>query len=60
MKNAFHEGVEDVYKQEYEAEFLEESAGVFRGIRKCVQGELEGPREDVVYLIGYAPAWHGD
>jgi hypothetical protein len=30
----------DVFGQEYEATFLESSAGVFRGVRACVDGEL--------------------
>jgi hypothetical protein len=36
---------EDVFRQEYEAQFLEDSAGVFRGVENClIMGEVH--RED--------------
>ncbi|WP_169725485.1 terminase large subunit domain-containing protein [Alicyclobacillus contaminans] len=50
----------DVYRQEYEAEFLEDSAGVFRGIRDCVSGVLEGPQEGRRYVAGWDIAKHQD
>jgi phage FluMu gp28-like protein len=50
----------DVVRQEFDAEFLEESAGVFRGIRHCVEGELEAPREHGEYVIGFDVAKHVD
>lgn len=51
---------EDVFRQEYEAAFLEESAGVFRGIRKCIQGELEESRPGHRYVIGWDVAKRQD
>jgi len=42
----------DVFQQEFEACFLEESAGVFRGIDKCIKGEIEYPSPDGNYVIG--------
>lgn len=44
---------EDVFRQEYLAEFLKESAGVFRNILSCVEGELEEPRPDGRYVAGW-------
>lgn len=44
---------EDVYRQEYEAEFLDESAGVFRNIRGCMTGNwLEAPEPGHQYVMG--------
>lgn len=43
---------EAVFQQEYEAEFLDESAGVFRNISACIQGELEPPKPGKVYVLG--------
>ena len=53
---------EDVFRQEYMAEFLEDSAGVFRGIDGCLIAEtgdskLETPRQVV---IGCDVAKHTD
>jgi hypothetical protein len=43
----------DVFQQEYEAEFLDESAGVFRGIQACVKGTIEpSPISGHYYVIG--------
>lgn len=50
----------DLFRQEYEAEFLEDGSGVFRGIHDCVQGELEEPREDGEYVIGLDLARYQD
>lgn len=50
----------DVFRQEYEAQFLEDSAGVFRGIRACEQGELAGPEPGHSYVLGWDPARHQD
>jgi phage FluMu gp28-like protein len=42
-----------VFQQEYEAEFLDESAGVFRGIQACVKGTIEpSPISGHYYVIG--------
>ena len=50
----------DVFRQEYEAEFLEDSAGVFRGIKHCIKGELEPPHGKGWYVLGWDPAKHQD
>lgn len=42
----------DVFQQEYEAEFLEDSAGVFRNIKSCIKGILEKPDKDKTYYAG--------
>ena len=43
---------DNVYRQEILAEFLEELGGVFRGIRECVAGDLEEPRDGETYVVG--------
>ena len=53
---------EDVFRQEYQAEFLEDSAGVFKGIDGCLiletgNSKLETPRQVV---IGCDVAKHTD
>lgn len=50
----------DVFHQEYEAEFLEDSAGVFRGIKAAIAGELTRPIIGHRYLFGWDPAKHRD
>ncbi len=50
----------DVFRQEYRAEFMENSAGVFRYVRKCVKGTLEEPQSRHDYVIGWDPAKHSD
>lgn len=42
----------DVFKQEYEGEFLEDSAGVFRNIKACIRGDLERPVDGKRYYGG--------
>lgn len=51
---------EDVYEQEYEAVFHEESAGAFRGIANCIEGELRNPIPGVFYEIGWDVAKRRD
>lgn len=51
---------EDVFRQEYLAEFLAESAGVFHNIDACVQGAFEEYHPDCVYLVGWDVAKHED
>lgn len=56
---------EDTYQQEYEAEFLEDGAGVFRRIDDCVYGSLNpnytraryNPHQ---YILGWDPAKYND
>lgn len=43
----------DVYGQEYEAEFLKDGAGVFRGVYDCIGGELSPPEEGKRYVAGW-------
>ena len=50
----------DVFRQEYRAEFMENSAGVFRYVRNCVKGTLEEPQSRHDYVIGWDPAKHSD
>lgn len=50
---------QDVFKQEYEAAFLEDSAGVFRNIKDCVIGNFEEPTKKS-YYIGWDIAKHTD
>jgi hypothetical protein len=47
---------QDVFRQEWEAEFLEESAGVFRGIMSCVYGPWNG-NEAPIPGHSYALGW---
>jgi len=42
----------DVFAQEYMAEFLENQAGVFRGIRECARSVRMGPVPGEVYYAG--------
>lgn len=48
----------DVFRQEYMAEFLEDSAGVFRGLERCLTESVSKPTGQVV--IGIDLAKHGD
>jgi len=50
----------DLFRQEYEAEFLEDGAGVFRGIRACIDGSLEDPKPGKEYVIGLDLARYQD
>ena len=43
---------ERVFRQEYEAEFLEGSGSVFRNIRECAIGELREPEQGATYYAG--------
>lgn len=49
----------DVFKQEYEAQFLDDSAGVFRNIKDCISGNFEEPKNKSYYL-GWDIAKHQD
>ena len=49
-----------VFRQEYLAEFLEDSAGVFRNIKACIQGEFEEPKHKHSYVLGWDVAKHED
>ena len=43
---------EMILKQEYEADFLENEATVFKNIEKCLRGKLEEPLPGEYYTIG--------
>lgn len=43
---------ERLFKQEFMAEFLDDDTGVFKGIRRCVVGELKSPILGRFYVIG--------
>lgn len=43
---------EDVFRQEVAAQFLLESAGVFRGMRSCLRGALQEPQPGHRYVMG--------
>jgi hypothetical protein len=43
---------EDVYRQEVAAQFLLDSAGVFRGIRECIRGEFQNYIPGHRYVMG--------
>jgi len=53
---------EDVFRQEYMAEFLEDSAGVFRGVDGCliVGGEVAGAETCPFVIVGCDIAKHTD
>ena len=41
-----------ILKQEYEADFLEDEATVFKNIERCLRGKLEAPVANEYYTIG--------
>ena len=43
---------EMLFKQEFMAEFLDETTGVFKGIRQCTVGELKEPIKGRFYVMG--------
>lgn len=43
---------EMIFRQEYEADFLEDSASVFKNIERCLKGEFELPQLGEYYTIG--------
>jgi hypothetical protein len=62
IENARRDLPEDTFRQEYLAEFLEESAGVFRGIDACIYGEYEeeDPIPGHLYVLGWDVAKYLD
>lgn len=51
----------DVFRQEYEAQFLDDAAGVFRNLKACERGEYQPePIHGHQYVIGWDPAKHAD
>lgn len=51
---------EDVFKQEYLAEFLEDGGSVFKKVDQCIQGTHEEPQPDKHFVIGFDVAKHHD
>lgn len=49
----------DVFRQQYDAEFLDESDGCFPGFRECIKGEYQPFNHFDRYSIGYDPAGTG-
>lgn len=43
---------ERLFSQEVMAEFLDDSTGVFRGLRSCLCGELQGVKQGRFYIMG--------
>lgn len=63
IETAKKELPEDAFRQEYEAEFLEEGAGVFKGVDACIRGILDSvyqPMAGHSYILGWDPAKHQD
>jgi hypothetical protein len=50
----------DAFRQYYEAEFMDNNAGVFAGLMDCVGGEFETPRKGIDYIGGLDLAKHQD
>lgn len=51
---------EQIFRQEYLAEFLENGSEVFKHFRNCIAGELESPKAGRLYLLGVDIAKHVD
>ncbi len=50
----------DIFEQEYLAKFLNDSAGVFRGIAECEKGNLQEPQANEQYICAADLAKHRD
>ncbi len=50
----------DWFSQEYEANFLDDMASVFRNVRECIRGEFEEPDEGKSYYCGVDVAKYYD
>jgi hypothetical protein len=63
IETAKKELPEDTYAQEYDAQFLEESAGVFRRVEGILKGKLDiefQPEYGHQYALGWDPAKYRD
>lgn len=49
-----------VFRQEFLAEFLDDIGAVFRGIRRCIGGELRDPTPNESYIMGVDLAKYSD
>lgn len=61
IKDTFKGMTELAYRQEIMAEFLDDVGSVFRGVDKCINGELEPPKHPLkLYFMGVDLAKHVD
>ena len=51
---------ERIFRQEYEAQFLDDDSEVFRGVMSCVKGDEYEPYHKDLYVIGCDVAKHVD
>lgn len=51
---------QDVFRQEYLAEFIEDGGSVFRNVTSCIKGELKEPDPEKEYILGVDVAKHTD
>lgn len=51
---------EDVFRQEIEADFIDNTSRVFRNYRDCVKGSFEEPVKGQKYVLGWDPAKYED
>lgn len=51
---------EQIFRQEYLAEFVEDGSEVFRSFRECIKGEVEPYKPGRLYVIGADIAKHVD
>ena len=51
---------ERVFRQEYEAEFIDDAGGVFRGVEACATGALEAPSYERNIVLGVDWGKHND
>jgi len=50
----------DIFSQEWKAEFLSDATSVFRGIDRCITGELELAKKGHIYVAGVDLGKHQD
>ncbi|HEB13444.1 MAG TPA: hypothetical protein ENI13_00515 [candidate division CPR3 bacterium] len=51
---------EDLFNQNYRAQFLRGAASFFRGVRECISGEVQAAKKGHFYTIGIDWAKHRD
>lgn len=51
---------EDIFKQEYEAAFLEDAAALFKGVKDCIGPTDETPNPEHSYIMGVDLGKHND
>jgi len=60
IEEARHTLPDNVFRQEYMAEFLENVGSVFRGVKTCVKGDFEEAKPNEQYVMGADLAKHQD